>query len=259
MDPIALTDKVMNAIYKAINIAARGKYCLDYSRYKSILKRNEKFRNIGQDKICYILGNGPSLKLLNPSYLQGKDIFTVNGMVATELFDILKPKYHCIVDRGVFADYPEDIKKRLETSSTIFFLHRELFKEWGNYDNTYFLYGTLMPVDKKIKIDITKNSNCFINVIAATIMVALYMGYKTIVLLGCDFSFFAVRKDLHFYDGGGVKAKDNMFQALQGGAIMQEQLSYLGKYALDHGIKIFNATPGSLLDVFPQVPLEELI
>ena len=259
MDLIKVTDKVMNAAFGVINIAARAKYCLDYPCYKSILARNEKFRNIEQGKTCYILGNGPSLKQLDPTVLLGKDVFTVNALLTTKLFDTLKPKYHCIVDRDIYATYQDRVKKRIETTSTTFFVHRKLYDDLSKYDNAYFLYGTLTPVNKKINTDITKNADCFINVIPWTVMVALYMGYERIVLLGCDFSFFAVRKDLHFYDTGGAQPSDNMFQALLGAAIMREQFGYVGLYANEHGVKIYNATPGSLLDIFPQVPLEKLI
>ena len=64
---------------------------------------------------------------------------------------------------------------------------------------------------------------------------------------------------MHFYDTGGAEPTDTMFSALLGASIMHEQFSYIAKYAADRGIKIYNATPGSLLDIFPQVPLEELI
>ena len=88
-------------------------------------------------------------------------------------------------------------------------------------------------------------------------MCAIYMGFSEIVLLGCDFSLFASRKDSHFYDSGeSVDRKESLFQDLQGHAIVCCQHSYLKKYADAHGVKIVNCTPGSLLDVYPQDQLE---
>ena len=260
MDQIVIADVAMNIANRAVNVVSRVRYCFDYFRYKNILRRNEKFRNIGQGKTCYILANGPSLKELDPTLLQGKDVLTVNVSFTTELFDRLKPKYHCILDRGVYAAHQEELKKTVaETPSTTFFFHRKLYEDYGDRDNAYYLYGTLMPVSKRIKSDITKNCNGFINIVAWSTMLALYMGYERIVLLGCDFSFFALRKNKHFYDVGDKEVKSNMFFSLQGAAIMREQLSYLDEYARKRGVKIYNAAPGSLLDVFPRVPLEELL
>ena len=104
------------------------------------------------------------------------------------------------------------------------------------------------------EIDITKVMPAFGNVICAAIAFAIGVGYKKIVLLGCDFNSFAFPHEIHCYDGG----KDN--KAARRIPLDFELFCYsfdatvhlqLAKYANLLGVEIVNSTKGSLIDAYP--------
>ena len=88
----------------------------------------------------------------------------------------------------------------------------------------------------------------------------MYIGYENIILLGNDFSFFAARKDQHFYDVEENKKRvESLYSDLAGCSIVLTEYRTLYEYAKRKGINVVNATEGSLLDEIPQVKLEDYI
>lgn len=260
MNPILIADKSKDMVFAVINVASRMYYVANLLKYKTLIKRNLKFKNIHKGETCYILGNGPSLSELDVGLLEGKNIITVNAMVGTPMFDELKPMYHCLLDRAVFKKAKTEFVNRVRSTDTTFFFHRKIVDEIGIFDNTYYTFGTLMPTSKKLQLDLTKNTSTFINVLPYSIMIAIYMGFSKIVLLGCDFSFFASRKNAHFYEKNkDVKREETLFQDLFGSAIACQQYQYLFDYAKEKNIILLNATPNSFLDVIPKVNLQETL
>lgn len=260
MNPIAIADKSKDLAYLVLNVGSRMYYLPNSFKYKSVISRNYKFKDIHKGKTCYILGNGPSINQLDLRLLQNKYIFTVNAMICTPLFEKLNPTYHCVLDRKVFQKYKDALIRGIETESTSFFFHRKILEEIGLKDNVYYTYNTLMPTHNNIKIDLTKNASTFINVVPYCIMIAIYMGFDNIVLLGCDFSFFAERKNAHFYeDGKNIQREESLFQDLFGSAIACQQYRYLYEYGKKHHINIVNATHDSFLDVIPRIELRKVL
>lgn len=261
MNPIQFSKRFVELSFSLINIGCRLRAICDFIKYKKLIRRNAALKNVHRGETCYIVGNGPSVKNLDASLLKDKIIFTVNSMVTNELFDELQPKYHCVIDRNVYLKIKNVlIEKVKSTPDTGFFFHRIAKDDIVELDNAYITYNTIIPVNENIRKDITKNANIFINVVPYSIMVALYMGFSKIVLLGCDFSFFASRKDTHFYElGTGITREESLFDDLYGSAIAWSQYNYIYGFCKKNGIEIVNATPNSLLDVFPQVSLEKIL
>ncbi|MPN15362.1 hypothetical protein SDC9_162693 [bioreactor metagenome] len=78
------------------------------------------------------------------------------------------------------------------------------------------------------------------------------MGFKEIYLLGADCSFLGTKQ--HFIEHGHY---DNDI----GSAAERNITSYAEakNYADQHNIKIFNATRGGKLEIFPRVSLEQIL
>lgn len=261
MDPLKIARKSINMSFSMINLCSDLYFAIQFPKYKGIFQKNRTLENSHKGERCFVIGNGPSVNNLNPSLLIGQDVLTVNGMVGSQLFDVLSPKFYCLIDREVYKVYSDKIKdKIIKNPDTKFFLHRKLMGEIGTLDNVFYIYGTKLPVNEKLNINLSANFNAYINVIPCCIAIAIYLGYKEIVLLGCDFSFFAVNKNLHFYESKkNAQRKETLFQSLFGASIACQQFEYLFHFTKNNNIKIINATPGSLLDVFPQVDLQDII
>lgn len=79
---------------------------------------------------------------------------------------------------------------------------------------------------------------------------AVYMGIKELYLIGVDFNYSL--KNNHFYKNEigiqNIFDKENVYA----GYLAAKQ------YADSHGIKIYNATRGGKLEVFPRVDFDSL-
>lgn len=262
MNIIDLNKMLTDYSFRIINVTSSIRWMFDRIKFGKIIVDNQKLKDKHKGETCYILGNGPSIKNLDISLLDGKITFVVNKFYKSPFYSQIKPTYHCVYDRYIFEECKEDLKVIIdsEDSLTNFIFTRRAYAYFGDNIKCSYIYSTMLPTSDGLHIDLSKNANTWLNVIPFVIMCALYMGFSKIVLLGCDFSLFASRKDSHFYDAGeSVDRKESLFQDLQGHAIVCSQHSYLKKYADTHNVEIINCTEGSLLDVYPQKSLEDYI
>lgn len=262
MDIIQIVRIMTDCTYSGINFTSRLRYLVDAVKYKKIIAKNVELKNKFSGDTCYILGNGPSIKQLDINLIRNKKVFVVNGFYKSPLYEQLAPTVHCIYDKFIFEESREDIDPIISENkhNTIFILNRRAIGKLSNPQNCYYVYSTLLPTKHCKSYELTKNANTWLNIIPFAIMCAIYMGFKKIILLGCDFSLFASRKQSHFYDqSASIDRKESLFQDLQGNAIVCTQHDYLRVYAEKNGITIVNATPGSLLDVYPQVNLQDYL
>lgn len=260
MNIIDIANKAIILSYSIVNIGSRIKFIVDYPKYKKYLIQNKNLENKYFGERCYILGNGPSIRSVDMGLLKDKYTFVVNKFYKSEQYHVLNPTFHCIYDKFIFSDCKNDVEEilRIKKNNSIFILNRRAAGLISDEDRCRFVYSTLLPTGKHIHFNLSKNANTYLNVVPFAIQCALYMGFKEIILLGCDFSIFASRKESHFYDNGAdIKRKESLYQDLQGHAIVCCQHAYLKSYADKHDIKIINATKNSLLDVYPQEPLEK--
>lgn len=263
MDIISLNKKMLHLVEFGINTIAQGKYYLnDIVKYKKIIKRNKKLCNLYNGETCYILGNGPSLKDVDLRLLENRNIITVNKSISTSIFDELNPILHCVTDRAIFEQVKDSINEKLydESCKTNFIMHRTAFAVYGNKEKAFYVYNTKSPTANNISCELDKHIAGYINILPFATICAIYLGFKKIVYLGNDFSFFTARKDLHFYDvNSNIERKESLQQDLLGCTIALQQYRYLYKYAKSRNIEILNATEGTLLDEIPQVKLSEQV
>ena len=238
------------------------KWLIDKPKFQKYINKNKILKDQYKGQRCYILGNGPSIKNLDTDLISDGVTFVVNKFYKSPIYSKIKPTFHCVYDRFIFEECKDDLNDIISKDEfgTTFIFTRRAIGSIKNDERCHYVYSTQLPTSGEYHYNLTKNANTWLNVIPFVIMCAIYMGFSEIVLLGCDFSLFASRKDSHFYDSGeSVDRKESLFQDLQGHAIVCTQHSYLKKYADAHGIKIVNCTPGSLLDVYPQDKLENYV
>lgn len=255
MNIIDLSKMLIDDSFSLINITSHMRWLVDSFKYKKYLKKNAELKDKYKGQRCYILGNGPSIKQLDVTQIVGAPTFVVNKFYKSPIYDQIKPTFHCVYDRFIFEECKDELNDIIAENkyNTTFIFTRRAIGQVKDESRCYYVYSTLLPTKRNNHYELTGNANTWLNVVPFVIMCAIYMGFSEIVLLGCDFSLFASRKDSHFYDSGeNVDRKESLFQDLQGHAIVCCQHSYLKKYADAHGVKIVNCTPGSLLDVYPQ-------
>ena len=80
------------------------------------------------------------------------------------------------------------------------------------------------------------------------------MGFKEIYLIGADCNYSDNKSKHHFIDYGHY---DSTYKSA--GTRMIYAYKVAKKYADKNNIKIYNATRGGMLEVFPRVNLDELL
>ncbi len=193
---------------------------------------------VSTNSICYILGNGPSLKenLLNDStFLQSQELFAVNDFAKSKYYEILKPKYYVFADPAywnpnVYKDiYDEGVLVLNEihdkTDWQMFLIvPAEAFHIFKRFFNRR-LNIKILPYNPTMISGFQKINfffyECYLgmvslqNVLIACITIAVNMGFGEINLLGADHSWIqdlivnndnvVCAKDSHFYSKGQVE------------------------------------------------------
>jgi hypothetical protein len=258
-----------------------------------ILKKNKKFSNIHYNKTCYILGNGPSISLVdNINILNDSLVFTVNQAYRAELFKKVNSNYHVMMD-PLFFNLSDDIEYQQESL--------ELIREVRSSSKAKFIFPVDFKkniIDKKIgfeddiyiktiyrihesyrkKMQMHKYMPRIRNVVQAAVYCAISMGIKEIVLLGVDMTGLldsyirrsdniVEKKYRHSYTyTNNEKKRINEIHLTHNNAFMLEAYSdmfniYISikKYCDRTDIKILNGTHHTALDIFEYVDFDELI
>jgi hypothetical protein len=134
----------------------------------------------------FIIGNGPSLNDVDMTALREKMTFSFNrAYIAYERWGFVPTFYSC-VDTVVLPDNKEEINAMISDQAfkrTLFFFPFWASKELVPNPRTFFL----PPSNSRREFN--ENLNAFSilgNVGATSIQIAVYLGFKEIILLGCD-------------------------------------------------------------------------
>ena len=135
--------------------------------------------------------------------------------------------------------------------------------------NYFFLYGPFrinkkLDVQTEVSRDVSKYFAKTRTITCSCIELAFYMGFQEIYLLGVDHNYAVTQ-----YSDGRIVKDDtvkNYFEGMNGDEAIAihpidkatECYQVCQNYALQNGIRIYNATGGSKLKVFEQKNLEEL-
>lgn len=217
------------------------------------LKRNKLLKNEKKTETCYVIGLGPSLREIDISNIR-EDIIVVNKFYEYDKLKKIKPRFYCLFDQGIYLDDNDILKRAYESyPETIFLLNGKYRKEAekiiGRKSNVYYIYGWEGVLKGNEKIDLCKNMPLATNVICRAIEVAVYLCYKEVRLLGCDFNSFAFENESHCYEEDSKKTMSKAFELFCYSFSAEEHIQ-LAKIAKAMDIDIINMTKGSLIDAY---------
>jgi hypothetical protein len=255
------------------------------------MSRNRELKNAHKGKRCFILGNGPSLKHHDLSKLTDEYVFTVNNMIKTETFNMLKPNFHLFFDPAFFDFFfspnPENnlaieqIKKSLidnpnMTLFSSFRLKSKSSKVFPDVNSHYMFNNKMYTAQLKKSSSIHRNTPAFQNVILYAINIAIYMGFEKIYILGVDMTGFldAYEHDVteakagHFYETSKENFQkliafkeenklDNEFYLKAFGKTF-EHFKLMERKVSSKNAKLYNASAHGALDVVERVNYKKL-
>ena len=227
-----------------------------YNDKRFVALRNLKGKFKG--KRCFILCTGPSLTIPDLELLENEYTFGMNSICLIHDKTKWKPDFFCVQDRLVFEKVKDSM---LKTDNGIVFVPYSYKKKYQTPDDwVYFhicgAYHLNLMRDGKFFTRVSGNAYARVydgySVTFAAMQLAMYMGFAELYLLGADCG--SSNNKEHFLEHGHMGSHiDDTRQRL---FVSYEATK---EFAEAHGVKIFNATRGGYLEIFPRVKLEDVL
>ena len=254
-------------------IAKRQNYLtenFDTSKYGKKLKA---LKSTQTGKKCFVIGNGPSLRTDDLTTLKENGIatFAANRIYNTFEGTSWRPTYYVCEDEFILEDIQGKINE-LDFKYKFIPINFNWYKNI-NIDNAYYFYQTF---DKSLQQggarpdffseDISKYIPCRGSVITTCVQLAVYMGFSEIYLIGVDHSFsrmtdkngnLIVDNNVKDHFGNQKNADENTNGIFNIDAATQSFID-IKSFCEKNNVKVYNATRGGKLEVFPRVDFDNL-
>lgn len=254
------TAKIVYAIWRFIKYTLGHFRCAAQRIFRKV--SNKKYnplcllKNKHKGKRCFIICTGPSLSIADLEKLKNEYTFGMNNIF--RLFDRTswRPTYYGVIDPSVY--------KKLCTDNAFAELKNvfipDLFvKQFENislrqynvfpmdYYELYWSRLTKKPV--RFSSDISTLVYDVATVTYSLMQIAVYMGFEEIYLLGSDCDYSGSKQHFEEY---GITVINNPEKDIMVAHTAARD------YAEKHNIKIYNATRGGKLEIYPRVDFDSL-
>jgi len=238
---------------------------------------------------CFILASGPSILRQDLTLLKGEDVIAVSHVHRHSDISIIKPKYHVLApfhSPFKFEDakkYFDDFRRAYSPDAVEIFLGNapyeysfERFLETTDLYNEFKFkkidYSNSSQLDESNYNDLSvwdldaRPFECR-TVIYSAIQIAWKFGYKEVYLLGCDHDYILnlerVGNHRFYSDSAGISDKEHLAgfdleKWFYEYYMRWKQYRLMKTFLNGHGVSIYNATEGGMLDIFPRVKYENL-
>lgn len=248
---------------------------------RALLSRNADLKNRHPGARIFILCNGPTVKKQNLRPLKDELVISVSSGYLHPDYTEIAPRYHCVpqityglMTREDVIAWFREMHDRLGSATLILSDTEEpLVRDEGLFPGRDVRYvhlrGGFSDLPSGTIPDLTAAIPGVQSVPILALMLAMYMGGKSLYLLGTDHDHFRSGEYKYFYEPTVLKGKDIFVDdkgKLRGGwfaefsalAVLWSQYRDMKEIAVRNDIEIFNATCGGELDEFPRVELDSL-
>ena len=245
---------------------------------RDLLAANRHLHGIHAGRRGFILCSGPSIKSQQLTVLKNELCIGVSNFFVHPDYATINPRYHCIAP--LHAPFTNEDGLRWFRTMDRPLAGRELFLSLTDrhlvqtgdlFQSTlvhYLSFGRSWAKHRapNISLDARLPSPQSVSIFA--LMVALELGFSEIYLLGVDHTSLNFQNGQyaynHFYTGqqrnslGEMPPPPDLETEFSSYVTLWRQYKALREVAAARSVKIFNATRGGLLDVFPRVEFESL-
>lgn len=233
---------------------------------------------IHNNRVLFIIGNGPSLKSVNMSDLEDYDTFGLNSAYR-KYPEIGYPTYHGCFDYVVCESHAEQFSKLIlgspDKMKGFFYLEPKYFSR-RIIKHPKFRYINFR--DKKINT-ISKGFNDFHDMGSSganAVQCGILMGYNKIILLGCDCNYVDMVEGSEKLPDGKLTIKElptknpnywfddyqqvgDKYNLPQGGTLQIQSWERLAKCVKDLDIEIINCSMESKITCFKKQSLADVL
>ncbi len=253
------------------SIEARTKnYLLKNYQLTTYSKDIKKFNDIHNKKRCFFVGNGPSLKADDLTKLHNNGDITFGFNRVYNIFDDTpwRPTFYISQDEKMLAGC-RDIINNIELPNKFIPIQHKWYFDIAINDAVYFNIKNQIsenPEEYLFSDDISEVIYNSSTVMYTAAQIAAYMGFSEIYFIGVDHHFqtsinskgeIVVDNTVKDYFSDKYNTdKDNLYIP----NTEKSTLTYVAmkKHCDARNIKVFNATRGGKLEVFPRVDFDTL-
>lgn len=230
-------------------------------RYTSL----KKYHNIHKGKRCFIVATGPSLTVDDLNMLKDEYTISMNSIYVSYNNTTWRPNYYVIQDPFVYEKIHTELRSEDYDGMFVGSIIADRFQlPKGNNVNMFPLDLLWQQIPNKayhtkFSDNIYSRIYSGYNVSYSALQVAVYMGFSEIYLLGADCNYL---QDKKYFAEDKKRGKENYFTPkFYASNTDKFILAYkVAKQYCDlHGINIYNATRGGLLEVYERVNLNDVI
>lgn len=260
--PLLISNKAVKCFRKdkgSFGISYKIGHIANKKTYEKLIK----YKDMYEGESCFIVGTGPSLELDDVNRLKGKLCFGVNTLYKIYDKTDWRADYYCVIDPTTYSGIGEEVKKYHKDT---LFIAGNRIEETDEKINQFSLkcssfykipYLDYFETPCSFSSDLCNEIYDGASVVYAALQIAVYMGFKNIYLLGVDCNY---NKDFMLHSKSLEYNKDYKYNwTQQTGLTMIEGFKVAKKYADQHGINIYNATRGGMLEVFPRIKLDDVV
>lgn len=218
------------------------------------------FKNKHVGKRCFIIGNGPSLTLDDLNNIKNEVTFASNRIYVLYDKTEWRPTYYFCQDSTVLRKNINEIRTQVQGTKFIKPVghNKYLDNKAICFNVDYTDYQNDQP--PRFSEDLSVCAYDGYTVTYSMLQFAVYMGFKEIYLLGVDFNYSTTNKtiekssyaDTRMYNKDKIGSSPNLEYNLKA-------FESAKNFADKNNIKIFNATRGGKLEVFPRIDLEGIL
>ncbi len=235
-------------------------------------KNIASFKNKHEGQRCFIIGNGPSLRIADLDKLKNEITFACNKIYLAFDQTQWRPTYYSVTDKLVAENNTAEISQ-LNLSKIFNDTVRSYFR---NEKDIAWLKLLPPPAFNKKQVRFSTNALRGVygggSVIYYQIQFAFYLGFREIYLIGVDYNFEVPTPTGQQCESGEIledQGEKNHFHPdyrkpgekwtmplldLQYNAFLAAKSTFI-----EHGGIIYNASRKTALDVFPQVNLDDVV
>ncbi len=242
----------------------------DYTRKFS--PKIKEFKDKYKGETCFIVGNGPSLRIEDLDRLTEKHCFAANGIYKMFSHTCWRPEFYFSQDSLMTQDILlKDIGNILDLKHIFTSINSKMVDFNEKYDKIKYMrlyYEEDNSGLPQFSTDCEKMINLSCTVTYSMLQMAAYMGFKTIYLLGMDCSYqyeeledgTVIRNDVKSYGDIIAELTSGYSWDGKGAEVYQQIKGYKAakKFAENNDIQIYNATRGGKLEIFERVDFDSL-
>jgi hypothetical protein len=212
---------------------------LDYNRLYQL-------KGAAEGKRVWIVGNGPSLKKLDLSKLQGEIVIVCNMIMRDKL--PFTPTYYCLEDKQMMWNFHDDIMAYHVPGMTKLF--PRALDSYVLGDDALLVNFHYENPDWRFSTNFAEDVYWGSTVAYMMLQLAYYLGAESTIVIGmdCGGGHFVSEKDYYQGKKANPAKWDQVFKGYAIAKMVFEANDRL----------VYNATRGGSLETFTRVPYEEL-